>query len=35
MCTHGESGIGNWPVGSVTERVVRHTTGPVLVIPPR
>jgi len=35
MCTHGESGIGNWPVGSVTERVVRHTTGPVLVLRPR
>ena len=35
LCTHGESGIGNWLVGSVTERVVRHTTGPVLVIRPR
>lgn len=35
MCTHGESGIGHWLVGSVTERVVRHTTGPVLVIRPR
>jgi nucleotide-binding universal stress UspA family protein len=35
MGTHGESGIGNWLVGSVTERVVRHTTGPVLVIRPR
>ena len=35
MCTHGESGIGNWLVGSVTERVVRHSTGPVLVIRPR
>lgn len=35
MCTHGESGIGNWLVGSVTERVVRHTTGAVLVIRPR
>ena len=35
MCTHGETGIGNWLVGSVTERVVRHTAGPVLVIRPR
>lgn len=35
MCTLGESGIGNWPVGSVTERVVRHTAGPILVIRPR
>lgn len=34
ICTLGESGIGTWPVGSVTERVVRHTSGPVLVIRP-
>ncbi len=35
MCTLGQSGIGNWPLGSVTERVVRYTTAPVLVIRPR
>jgi nucleotide-binding universal stress UspA family protein len=35
MCTHGESGIGRWLVGSVTERVVRHSAGPVLVIRPK
>ena len=35
MCAFGESGIGHWPVGSVTERVVRHTAAPVLVIRPR
>lgn len=35
MCTLGESGIGHWPVGSVTERVVRHTSAPILVIRPR
>jgi nucleotide-binding universal stress UspA family protein len=35
ICTRGESGIGNWPVGSVTERVVRHSAGAVLVIRPR
>ncbi|MGZ8495452.1 MAG: universal stress protein [Candidatus Binatia bacterium] len=35
MCTLGESAIGNWPLGSVTERVVRYTSGPVLVIRPR
>jgi nucleotide-binding universal stress UspA family protein len=35
MGTLGESGVGNWPVGSVTERVVRHTSGPILVIRPR
>ena len=35
MCTHGESGIASWLIGSVTERVVRHSAGPVLVIRPR
>jgi nucleotide-binding universal stress UspA family protein len=35
MCSHGESGIAKWLVGSVTERVVQYTTGPVLVIRPR
>jgi nucleotide-binding universal stress UspA family protein len=35
MCTIGESAIGNWPLGSVTERVVRYTTAPVLVLRPR
>ena len=35
LCTLGESGVGNWPLGSVTERVVRYTSGPVLVIRPR
>jgi len=35
ICTLGESGIGHWPLGSVTERVVRHTSGPVLVLRPR
>jgi nucleotide-binding universal stress UspA family protein len=33
MSTHGRSGIGRWLLGSVTERVVRHTTNPVIVIP--
>lgn len=32
MSTHGESGLGRWLIGSVTQRVVRHSTGPVLVI---
>ncbi len=35
MCTHGESGIAKWLLGSVTERVVGHASGPVLVIRPR
>jgi nucleotide-binding universal stress UspA family protein len=34
MSTHGRSGIGRWLLGSVTERVVRHGEGPVLVLRP-
>ena len=33
--THGRSGIGRWMLGSVTERVVRYSTHPVLVIWPQ
>lgn len=32
MCTHGRSGIQRWVLGSVTETVVRHIDGPVLVL---
>jgi nucleotide-binding universal stress UspA family protein len=32
MSTHGRSGFGGWLIGSVTERVVRHSSRPVLVI---
>jgi nucleotide-binding universal stress UspA family protein len=32
MCSHGATGISRWLVGSVTERVVRHSSRPVLVI---
>jgi len=32
MCTHGRSGIGRWVLGSVTDRVVCYSGGPVLVI---
>lgn len=35
LSTHGRSGIGRWMLGSVTERVVRHSTDPVLVIRPK
>jgi nucleotide-binding universal stress UspA family protein len=35
MSTHGASGIGRWLIGSVTERVVRHSSSPVLVIRPQ
>ena len=32
MCTHGRSGMSRWVLGSVTERVVRHSDDPVLVL---
>lgn len=32
MTTHGRSGVGRWILGSVTDRVVRHSGDPVLVI---
>jgi nucleotide-binding universal stress UspA family protein len=32
MTTHGRSGLGRWVLGSVTDRVVRHSGDPVLVI---
>ena len=31
MCSHGRSGVKRWLLGSVTESVVRHNAGPVLV----
>jgi nucleotide-binding universal stress UspA family protein len=31
MCTHG-SGVTRWALGSVTEKVVRHSEDPVLVV---
>lgn len=35
MATHGRSGLERWRMGSVTERVVRHSAAPVLVVPTR
>jgi len=35
MTTHGRSGVGRWVLGSVTDRVVQHSGGPVLVIRPK
>jgi nucleotide-binding universal stress UspA family protein len=35
MATHGRSGLHRWRMGSVAERVVRHSAAPVLVIPTR
>lgn len=32
MCTHGRSGVSRWVLGSVTEKVVRHTECPILVL---
>jgi nucleotide-binding universal stress UspA family protein len=32
MCTHGRSGVQRWVLGSVTEKVVRHSGDPVLVV---
>ena len=34
MASHGRSGIQRWVLGSVTENVVRHAAGPVLVVHP-
>ncbi len=34
MCSHGRSGIGRWVFGSVTEKVLRGATSPVLMIRP-
>lgn len=33
MATHGRTGIEKWRLGSVTERVVRHASVPVAVVP--
>ena len=32
MTSHGRSGLGRWLLGSVTDRVVRHSGEPVLVV---
>jgi nucleotide-binding universal stress UspA family protein len=32
MCTHGRSGVKRWMLGSVTEKVVRHSGNPVLMV---
>jgi nucleotide-binding universal stress UspA family protein len=34
MTTHGRSGVGRWLLGSVADRVVHHSAGPVLVVRP-
>jgi nucleotide-binding universal stress UspA family protein len=32
MSTHGRSGVKRWLLGSVAEKVMRHTTKPVLLV---
>lgn len=34
MCSHGETGMKRWMLGSVSLNVVRHTTVPVLLLRP-
>ena len=34
MCTHGTSGIHRWAMGSVADKVLRHSRVPVLLVPP-
>ena len=34
MSTHGASGLAKWTIGSVTERVMRHSTVPLLSVLP-
>ena len=34
MSTHGRAGISRWAMGSVTDRVLRHSTIPVLIASP-
>jgi nucleotide-binding universal stress UspA family protein len=34
MSTHGQSGLGRWWFGNVADRVVRHSTIPVLTVAP-
>jgi nucleotide-binding universal stress UspA family protein len=34
MSTHGRSGVSRWLLGSVTEKVVRHSPVPVLTVSP-
>ncbi|MFC2013844.1 universal stress protein [Chloroflexota bacterium] len=34
MSTHGRSGVSRWVIGSVADRVVRHSVAPVLAVSP-
>ncbi len=35
MSTHGRSGITRWALGSVADKVIRHSVTPVLIAAPR
>jgi nucleotide-binding universal stress UspA family protein len=35
MASHGQSGVRRWPLGSTSERVLRSSPVPVLVVPVR
>ncbi|MDD4875763.1 MAG: universal stress protein [Dehalococcoidales bacterium] len=35
MSTHGRSGLSRWALGSVADRVVRHSPVPVLIVSPK
>ena len=35
MTRHGQTGIGRWLIGSITDRVVRHSSAPILVVRPQ
>ena len=35
MSTHGSSGIARWAIGSVADRVIRHSLVPVLIAAPK
>ncbi len=34
LSTHGRSAVTRWPLGSVADRILRHSTVPVLIVPP-
>ena len=35
MSTHGRSGPSRWALGSVADRVIRHSLIPVLIVSPK
>lgn len=34
MCSHGRTGVGRWALGSVAQKVARHSPVPVLILRP-